>query len=438
MGPLKCANSVDKISKTCLEENENVHYYQDSVPVPPLALIDDIIAISKCGNKSAKINGFLNAQVNSKKLQLGVKKCHKIHVGKNHSICPDLQIDNWNLKPSTLPRSGSLAAGPGSEAVETRTLPRSGLSTIWDLVDTLEDPAVKKPVPSEIYLGSEVSNDAKNTKNLQARIAKGISAGNTILQILNEECFGPYETEVFLRLRESLMMSTLLFNAETWFGVTKKELEQLENVDLRFLCQKFELHSKIPKEMIFLELGIVPVNFLLMKKKLEYLQYILQQPEESLIHQVLMAMIKNPQKNDWIESIRKDMKDLNIQLTFKNIKDTTKEKFKAFLKNVIEEKAFEHLSALKETHSKMADLKYRNLKMQNYLKSEAGFSNSDVNFALNLRSNILNVKANFCTAQQAGNINCRGCKENKPENQEHIFYCPSLNANSLDNYDSTK
>ena len=122
---------------------------------------------------------------------------------------------------------------------------------------------------------------------------------------MNEECFGPYETEVFLRLRESLMMSTLLFNAETWFGVTKKEIEQLENVDLRFLRQKFELHSKIPKEMIFLELGIVPVNFLLMKKRLEYLQYILQQPEESLIHQVLMAMIKNPHKNDWIVSIRR-------------------------------------------------------------------------------------------------------------------------------------
>ena len=133
LGPLKCANSVDKISKTCLEENENVHYYQDSVPVPPLALIDDIIAISKCGNKSAKINGFLNAQVNSKKLQLGVKKCHKIHVGKNHSICPDLQIDNWNLKPSTLPRSGSPAAGPGSEAGLYQGLvsPQSG---IWSIL----------------------------------------------------------------------------------------------------------------------------------------------------------------------------------------------------------------------------------------------------------------------------------------------------------------
>ena len=129
LGPLKCANSVDKISKTCLEENENVHYYQDSVPVPPLALIDDIIAISKCGNKSAKINGFLNAQVNSKKLQLGVKKCHKIHVGKNHSICPDLQIDNWNLKPSTLPRSGSPAAGAG--LYQGLVSPQSG---IWSIL----------------------------------------------------------------------------------------------------------------------------------------------------------------------------------------------------------------------------------------------------------------------------------------------------------------
>ena len=443
LGPLKCGNSIDKICKTAFEEKENVHFYRNSVPVPPLALIDDIIAMAKCGTQSAKLNGFLNGQVNTKKLQLGVKKCHKIHVGKNQSVCPDLLIDNWKLKPSTQLESGSKFAGTctlprsGSQNAETRTLPGSGLTTIWDLVDNLEDQAVKKPVTSEVYLGSEVSDDAKNTKNIQARIAKGTAAGNAILQILNEEIFGPYETEVFIRLRDSLMISTLLHNAETWFGVTKKEVEQLENLDLRFLRKKFELHSKIPKEMIYLELGIVPVSFLLMKKRLSFLQYILQQPEQSLIYQVLKAMIENPAKNDWIELVRKDLQDLDIKLSFEDIKNTTKEKFKVFVKEVIEEKAFEHLLALKEKHSKLKNLKYGKFKIQNYLKSDTKFSSSEINFALNIRANMLNVKGNFRTAYQ--NIKCRLCTvdnsieshKNLIESQGHLLTCVRLNSNSL-------
>ena len=294
-------------------------------------------------------------------------------------------------------------------------------------MDTLDDPAIKKPVDSEVYLGSEISNDGKNTKNIQARIAKGTSAGNTIMQILNEECFGPYETEVFIRLRESLMMSTLLHNAETWFGVTKKEIEQLENVDLRFLRQKFELHSKIPKEMIFLELGIIPVSFLLMQKRLSFLQYIVQEPEQSLIHSVFKAMILNPLKNDWIELVRKDLKDLDIKLTFEDIKNTSKEKFKAFLK----EKAFEHLSTLKEKHTKMKDLKYNKFKMQKYLKPGTRFTNAEINFALNLRANMLNVRGNFRTTQQIGELNCRLCNENNIEDQQHLLRCSRLNSNNL-------
>ena len=43
---------------------------------------------------------FLNTKTNLKKLQYGVTKCFKMHVGKTYipEVCPDLVIDGWNIK----------------------------------------------------------------------------------------------------------------------------------------------------------------------------------------------------------------------------------------------------------------------------------------------------------------------------------------------------
>ena len=64
--------------------------------VPPLAMVDDLLAVSDCGVETVKTNGFLNAKPNIKKLQFGEDKCHKMHVGSNKLLCPDLFIDKFN------------------------------------------------------------------------------------------------------------------------------------------------------------------------------------------------------------------------------------------------------------------------------------------------------------------------------------------------------
>ena len=43
------------------------------------------------------MNSFLNTKSNVKKLQLGVSKCHKIHIGKEKKKCPDTYIDEMTL-----------------------------------------------------------------------------------------------------------------------------------------------------------------------------------------------------------------------------------------------------------------------------------------------------------------------------------------------------
>ena len=99
-GPIECSVSVDSFGKECLLEDKHLYYYKDEVPVPILTMVDDALAITECGFKTTMMNSYLNTKTKIKKLQYGVDKCFKMHVGKqcNSDICPDLHVDSWKMK----------------------------------------------------------------------------------------------------------------------------------------------------------------------------------------------------------------------------------------------------------------------------------------------------------------------------------------------------
>ena len=45
-------------------------------------MVDDILTIQKCANESLKINSVVNGFIETKKLRLNDKKCHRIHIQK--------------------------------------------------------------------------------------------------------------------------------------------------------------------------------------------------------------------------------------------------------------------------------------------------------------------------------------------------------------------
>ena len=77
-GPLCCSVTIDTFGKECMEEKKNLYYYKQKVAVPPLAMIDDLLCLSKCGIDSVKANAFINAKSNIKSCNLefqNVTKC---------------------------------------------------------------------------------------------------------------------------------------------------------------------------------------------------------------------------------------------------------------------------------------------------------------------------------------------------------------------------
>ena len=412
-GPLACSNSVDKISKICVEDKRNLYLYrsdsEDPVEIAPLGMVDDIIAVSECGVDSVKMCSYLNTQTNIMKLQFGASKCHKLHVGNDKTLCPDLFLDNWKLEPKT-----------------------TVMTSVWDREDTEDNAAVVEEVSEDSYLGELVSSNSKIDKNIEKRVSRGISAGNAIIEILNETVFGNYDFEVFVVLRNSLLLSTLISNGESWNNIMTKHIQDLEQTDERIMCKKFELHPKTSRTFLYLETGTMPVRYLLMRRRLMYLQYLLQQGPESVLFKCLKAMMKSTLRGDWLELVTKDLKDLDIKLSYEEIEKFSKEDLKELVKEQTEIKAFGHLMGIKEKQTKMRDLEYKKLEPAEYLKPESNLRRSEVNSILTLRSSMLDIPENFKSSSDPNRDKCLLCKDQNLT-QEHLLVCKELNANSISN-----
>ena len=142
MGPVICSNSVDKIGKKCIDGKQYLYYYRGEVGLPPLGLVDDLVAIAECGVKAVEMIAFLNVQTNIKKLRFGTDKCYKLHIGKDKSLCQDLFIDKWKLEPK-----------------------KDILTSVCDYEDIEDDEVQMKKTNDTKYLGETISVDSSNTKN---------------------------------------------------------------------------------------------------------------------------------------------------------------------------------------------------------------------------------------------------------------------------------
>ena len=96
-GPLLCSNSIDTVGKFS-EESGQFYLYKNIARVIPLAMVDDLLAVSKCGFKSIETNTTINTIIELKKLQFHVpqpnkkSKCHYLHIGNPSKYCPGMKI----------------------------------------------------------------------------------------------------------------------------------------------------------------------------------------------------------------------------------------------------------------------------------------------------------------------------------------------------------
>ena len=92
-----------------------------------------------------------------------------------------------------------------------------------------------------------------------------------------------------LVLRSSLLLSSILLNSEAWVNI--RAIEQIYKM---LLTRILECDKNTRNAMKYLELGLYPVRFELMKRSIIFFQYISQQEKTSMMYQILKATIESP------------------------------------------------------------------------------------------------------------------------------------------------
>ena len=101
-------------------------------------------------------------------------------------------------------------------------------------------------------------------------------------------------------MRNSLLVSSMLCNSEVWFNLTRSDLDLLETVDLMLLRKLLGAPKSTPKEMIFLELGVMPLRDMIVQRRLNFLKYILDQEADSILAKVFEKQCEKKTKKDWV------------------------------------------------------------------------------------------------------------------------------------------
>ena len=270
-----------------------------------------------------------------------------MHVGSENPFCPDLYIDKRKL-----------------EKVNSMSC------SVMDYADMEDGEHKMESSKHERYLGMIISKEGNNKANIQARVSKGLGAISEIMPILDETFYGPYYFEMFTTLRNALFINSVLSNCAAWYNLKKEDIRRLENCEAMLMKRGLATNEKTSHVSMYLELGWVPIKYLIKSRRLMYLKYVLNENEHSMINMFLQAQLARPLRGDFVLLVKEDLCDLKLEYySIEQIKNLSKDQFRSLVNEAVNKMAFKELIEKKNLQSKIKHINYNGLRMQKYLKS---------------------------------------------------------------------
>ena len=195
--------------------------YGGVIPVPALAMVDDIINVCLCNPVDGTTRNVVTDEfIKSKKLesQVGDGKCQWIHIGSN--VCTSVYKANNELL---------------TQCNEYK------------------------------YLGDHVADGWEPL--YKKRYEKSLGYAITCQAMCVEISLGHQLFPVAKLLHQAIFLNGTLTNMETWPHFTEKRVCEFERIEQGFFRKILAAHSKTPVECLYLELGVIPFRFKVMTRR---------------------------------------------------------------------------------------------------------------------------------------------------------------------------
>ena len=400
LSSLITSNQEDTIGKKLLDENPDFLYkYKGVVPIGVMAMVDDTVTITEVGHKTQQMNAFFNVKSAEKKLQFSEHKCHTmlIHKAKHINQVSELKVNIWK------------------QTHDSKN----------NFIEEFDGEHILKETVQTKYLGCILSNDGTNTKSIRMKVNKSIGIRKTIQTLIKG--LGKYTIESGIIYFKSLLRGSILYATESMINLKDSDVKLMEQAEEATLRDLVKTERSAPRHLLYLELGVIPARYVIKQRKIMHLKHILMPDEHTLMKKVFNAQVKSPSKGDWASEIQVILKELKIEKTFEEIKDTTKKELSKIVKLCIEKNAFTYLNAIQKQKQKGKDINYTKLELQSYMIPRENFNIKLQRNIFALRTKMNHIQANFCSSNEIKKCDKCNCELDNI----HLFKCTRKNKNNI-------
>ena len=133
------------------------------------------------------------------------------------------------------------------------------------------------------------------------RVSKGKRIISDIFTILENTSLGPHYFQIAVMLRESLLVSTVLYNCQCWHNLSVKELKELSNLDRFFFSSLFKVPITSPLISFFTETGTMSLEAYIKARRVLYYFNLTNRPKDQMIHVCFKTQYsKRNNKTGWM------------------------------------------------------------------------------------------------------------------------------------------
>ena len=193
-------------------------------------------------------------------------------IGKDleNTLYSDLTVDKWNVTYNDDPETGEN-----------------------ELVETYEGQTPIQRTEEQKYLGFVLSSKGDNMVNINHMKKKSKGIIRRISNRLNSLNLQKYYFECALVFLKTMLRSSILYACETYYDLKEKEIRQLERIEEGFLRELLKTSKGCPIIQLYLEVGLIPARYEIIKIRLLFLKDILNQNQDSRIYRFLKIHFKS-------------------------------------------------------------------------------------------------------------------------------------------------
>ena len=265
-------------------------------------------------------------------------------------------------------------------------------------------------------LGDIINEKGSNVDMINDKTKKAQAALTNCLSLCNEVTLGLFFVKSSLILYQSVFLATLLFNCQVWRNLTKTELKKLEVTQIRYLKRVMKAPLSTPNSFVFLELGMLPVHYIIHCRQLGFLHHILNLNESDPVRRMYDAQLLLPYEKNWANEVNTLLERYTLSASV--IRNISKDAWKRLVKEQIRKTAFDNLTLDIINKTKTKDLHYTSLETQSYITE---YHHKQASIIFKLRSRSIDCRVNRKSSNP--DLSCRLC-EVEEETQEHVVNCP--------------